>query len=588
MNQNNFGSPEIAAPDELELKKTRSGNEAKRLSYSRRIIAALLILFSGWVMNWAYPPMNWSFLAWVALIPLYWIAVNGTVFQAWRCGYYWGLTWGFTTFFWLREINQVIPFLMAPVIALYPACWAASIPFFRRWLLLPVEVQLNGYEAEQQAPTPGLFRLMTLVFTLAGWWCVFDWLRCMMLPWNYLGNTQWQNLPIIQIAEFTGVYGITFLVVAVNIATAISIRICLEQRRRSEKVALPSIFFVTLSIVAAVLLYGCYLQAKHTGKGDIVFKAGLVQGDISQRRFATYEQAREALDVYLGLSMQLAQQRPDIIIWPETAIPYPFRGTHPLSVDYRNQIKNLIENNNIPMLVGTIDYVPNPFFKDAVPLTYNSAFQFDTSAKVVDRFDKIHLVPFGEYVPFRKYLPDAIIKIIDMNRDVTPGKKYTPLQILPGVKAGVGICFEDTISYIAGIEMQHGANLLLVVTNDAWYPKSSEPEQHLANAIFRSVETRLPMLICGNNCNSSLIKPNGFIAYDLTGNAAEKKLTPYVRGRKTGIIPVRLEENPPVTFYAAFGNVFVFASAMLAMVVFFYCAWQWREKKNKLQEFFKN
>ncbi len=582
---NNYSAvPDVTAPDEIELKKRRGGNEAFRLSLRRRLLIVVTVMFSGWVMNWAFPPVNFNLLVWVALIPLVYFAGGSSVFQAWRLGYYWGLLWGGTTFFWLREINPVIPFLMAPVIALYPACWAAAIPIFRRWLFLPVAVQLRGYEAEQAAPLPGLWRCSVFVFGLAGWWCVVDWLRSMMLPWNYLGHTQWNNLPIIQIAEYTGVYGITFLIAAVNIALAISIRRCLEQRRRLEKIKFPAILALVLVIVAMVMLFGTYQQSRHLGGGGIFFKAGLVQGDISQRRFASYEQAQEALDIYLELSGQLAAQAPDIIIWPETAVPYPFRGNHPLSVEYRQRINKFISASRIPMLIGTIDYQPHPFFKESVPLTYNSAFLFDNNAKLTERFDKIHLVPFGEYVPFRKYLPDAVIKIIDMHRDVTPGKKFTPLQILPRVRAGISICFEDTFPYIAGTEQQHGANLLLVITNDAWYPVSSEPQQHLINAVFRTVETRLPMLICGNNCSSSLIKPNGYIAYDLTGNAAERVLKPYMRCRKAGIIPVQLQENPPLTFYAAYGNVFVFLCALAATVIIFYCLWQWKDKSGQMRE----
>ncbi len=163
-----------------------------------------------------------------------------------------------------------------------------------------------------------------------------------------------------------------------------------------------------------------------------------------------------------------------------------------------------------PLLLGALDFAPGFDGNWRHPLT-NSALLIDRSGNLIGRYDKCHRVPFGEYVPFRRYLPEKVVKMLDMGRDLTPGVSHIPLDI-PGVgKAGVMICFESVFSYIARSCALDRADFLLVVSNDAWYPTSSEPEQHLANAVLRAIESGLPMVRCGNNGGSLVVTPRGEI-----------------------------------------------------------------------------
>jgi apolipoprotein N-acyltransferase len=321
---------------------------------------------------------------------------------------------------------------------------------------------------------------------------------------------------------------------------------------------------------------------------QISFNAALIQGDISQRRNASNDQALEALDVYLQLSEEIVAQRPDIIIWPETAVPYPYRGYNNLCRDFRSRLTDFIKRNQTPMLIGTIDF--ETAADRNLPLTFNSAFLFDSNGRFADKFDKVQRVPFGEFIPFRKYLPAAMVKLIDMNRDLTPGKSYSPLQILPGVNAGINICFEDTFPYIATNEAKRGANLLLVITNDAWYPTSCEPEQHLANSVFRSVETRLPMLRCGNNSASCLIMPSGVIVNSVLKKLDSKtgKQIPDLlqRGRAAGIIKTLVPVKPQPTFYTLYGDVFLYFCMLLTFAASMVSLWNCRQKGKQLSEMF--
>ncbi len=581
--------PAAALPDIREQKKNRPGNEAGRIRFSTRLIEVGILALSGMLMTASLPPLNWSYAAWIAIIPLYWIAHDKKPFRAWRAGWVWGLAWGFTSFYWLREINPVIPYLIGPVIALYTGCWSAAVPLFRRGILIPADIQLAGCQAEQNYRRISIPRELFFAAALAGWWCVLESGRSTMLPWNYTGSSQWQNLPLIQICEYTGVYGITFLLVMLNITIALAVQNCLKSRNAMEKMPHPVPLMITVAVMLSVIIFGAASILTAKPPVQVNFSAALVQGNISQRRNADNDQALEALDVYMQLSEAIVKGRPDILIWPETAVPYPYRGYNNLCREYRSRLTDFIKRNQIPMLIGTIDFEQS-FDPGKPPLTLNSAFLFDNNGRFMDKFDKVQRVPFGEFVPFRKYLPEFVTKTIDMNRDLTPGKSFSPLKILPGVNAGINICFEDTFPYVSANEARRGANLLLVITNDAWYPESCEPEQHLANSVFRSIETRLPMLRCGNNSASCLIMPSGLIADAVMKKTDPQtgKLIPDVlqRGRTAGIIKVPVPVNPKPTFYTLYGDVFLYCCMLLTLAASITSLWSRRQKNEKLNAMF--
>jgi apolipoprotein N-acyltransferase len=183
----------------------------------------------------------------------------------------------------------------------------------------------------------------------------------------------------------------------------------------------------------------------------------------------------------------------------------------------------------------------------------------DAETKVLDHYDKIHRVPFGEYVPFSRYLP-WLVKWIGMGRDLTPGTEHTVFDLPKGVRAGVNICFEDAFAGISRAFVQRGANVLVTITNDAWYAESSGSRQHLLQAVFRAAETRRPLLRSGNNSDTCLIMPDGSITNLLcnpdTGN-------PFYRG--AGVYDVPVWADPPTTFYTRHGDLFAILCVLAAV-----------------------
>ena len=169
-------------------------------------------------------------------------------------------------------------------------------------------------------------------------------------------------------------------------------------------------------------------------------------------------------------------------------------------------------------------------------------------------------MPFGEFIPLNDKFP-AIGRLVGMGRNLTPGKAFRPVDLTKDVRAGIMICYEDVFAYAARELVRNGANFLLVITNDAWYPTSTEPEQHYANSVLRTVETRLPMLRCGNSNYSVLIDQFGRTVDSVTKRIDPAtgmfELTPWEQKPAAAVMTVRVPKNYRPTFYVKYGNVFV-------------------------------
>jgi apolipoprotein N-acyltransferase len=577
-----------------EQKHSRSGNEAWRVRWITRIVKFIILFSSGMLMTAAAPPLNWSAVAWIALIPLFWICSEQSPKRAFLSGFSWGLGWSFTTFYFLRDIEPMAPYLVAPFFALFPTVWACLVPGLRRGILIPNDIQLQGYTAVKNFIPKSALKTFFYAVILAAWWCITEWFRSRLLPWNYVSVSQWQNLSLIQICSVTGTYGVSFLIVLTNITLAIAFKNRFKSTKTKAKFPQAYPFYFTLLLLLIVSSIGAYkFRETKASTASIKFNAALLQGDISQRRQATVEQAIEAMNIYMKMSYDVVKQKPapDIIIWPESATPFSYNGPGWLSKRYRLEISDLIKYTKLPLMLGTIDFENLPPQSTRKPRILNSAFLFGTDGRIKGKYSKIQRVPFGEYVPFRKYLPEWIIKHIDMHRDLLSGKSYAPLEILPGVRAGISICYEDMFEYIARQEVLNNANLLLVITNDAWYPTSSEPDQHLANCVFRTIETGLPMLRCGNNSASCLIQPNGYISDCLFKKKDPKTgkmvAAPEVRGRRGGIIEVQVPFKAELTFYTKYGNVFLCLCWLVFLVGVSITILNWRQRKLTLMAKFK-
>lgn len=577
--------------EKLDSEAQRPGNEAAKVSRKSRIIRIFVLIGSGLLYSTIFPPLNWSFLAWIALIPLFLIIRKQTMFNAWKFGLIWGYFWAVTSFFWLREIEFFIPYVMAFILGMFPACWAMLIPVFYRNIITKVEDNPPG----KGKKFPWLNETSFIIVS-AAWWCLLEWIRSWIftgLPWNFLCVSQWQNIPLIQIVEYTGVYGISFLLVYFNIALAfaaggIKKSISEGKYRRPVPVILGFIVLIVYVLVGAksMMKYRNPYGPKMKGDQNTVrLVTSVIQGDIPQCRIPKQGEAEFALAEYLKLSKLAVIAKPDVVIWPETAVPIPYFSGHPFGTIFRFQLSKLQKESGIPLLFGTIDFgtdFENYRTPDDIP-GYNAVFLLDGKNQVVDRYYKQHLVPWGEYTPYGRYYP-WVKKMFGMGRDLTPGKRYTLFELKEGVRAGAQICFEDIFPYVSRGFVKRGANLLVVLTNDAWYPKSSESEQHLANSIFRAIENRRPMIRAGNNNCSCLILPNGAIADSVSVTRKEDGayvIDPQVPSRGYADFELGVFKDPAITFYTEYGDVFILFCSITVLLALLQAIWEWRQRKEK-------
>lgn len=533
-------------------------NEVRRAALRFRLLDLLGCFAGGGCFAAALPPLNWSFLALAALAPVVAVACRSRWKFTALCGYVWGFGWSLFAFRFLREIDPVIPFLMPWAISLWPAAWAALLPFLWRNTVFPAAVELEGYESRMKfLGTAKVFgRLLVFAAGAAALYTLVEWTRSRLFPWNDLSITMWRDIPLIQLTSFTGHFGIMFTVAFSG--TALGTAAAVRFRLPGVKLLLLAAAFFALLHAAGLLLY---LSRVPAGRAN--WFPTLLQGDISQRRSANIGEAKEALDIYAALAREAMtrEPKPDIVIWPESAVPVPFRAAHPVSAQFRGVVQALALSCRVPMLIGAIDF-QDPLPPDGRNLKVtNSALHFDGSGKLLHKYDKIHRVPFGEYVPFRSVLPEFVIRRIDMSRDLAPGTNFNPVPLGDGVRAGVAICYEGIFSYLTRAFALRGANVLVVISNDAWYPASSEPEQHLANAVMRAVETGLSMVRCGNNGGSLVVLPTGEITQvlEVPGPGKRPELR---RGRGIRTVAVSVPARPGSTFFVRFGEWFVLLLAL--------------------------
>ncbi|MBN2448976.1 MAG: apolipoprotein N-acyltransferase [Lentisphaeria bacterium] len=511
---------------------------------------------SGLLLSAAFPPLGWGGAVWVALVPVLSVPVPATIRGRLVAGYLLGYTHWASGLLWLNEVGFGAGYLLALYCALYPMAWYVGMAAVR-----------DALAGGRRGVTPGGccdvvrgWRHPLLVLAGACFWVALEWLRGWFLtgfPWNELAVSQWRQTGLLCLAAFAGTAGIGALIVATNVALALTLRRWLgEGGRRGISWGLLTVAVLMLCVPWAVW------RVPRVRYSEASLRVLCVQGNIPQCRFWTEEQFQEALDTYTGLTRLTAPvAKPDLVVWPESAVPAPL-GYPPL----KEALEALMAEVRTPLLIGAIDTRPDPAATGLEPsqegtLDYNSAILLGADGKVVDRYDKIHRVPFGEYVPFGRHLP-WLVDLIGMGRGLTAGSEFTVMPLGKGIEAGTNICFEDVFADISRSFVLRGANLLLTLTNDAWYAESAGSRQHLIHAVMRAAELRRPLLRSGNNSDTCMIWPDGTV----TGRLVDAQTgNPFVRGTNVYTIPV--PDAPPLTLYARWGNWFGRANAVAACAI---------------------
>lgn len=513
------------------------------------VVIALAASASGGLLTAAFPPLEWDWVAWVALLPVLLAPVPSTPCRRLAAGGLLGLVHCTTNLLWLNEIGFCAGILLGLYCALYPALWYVSLaelsiafggPDWRPERRL-CEIRSGGRQAG-------------LVVGGAALWVALEWVRSWLFtgfPWNELGVSQWQRPLLLSLTCYTGVAGVSFLIVSANLALGQIALAGWHGVRRGipwRPGRAPALTLAALIALALVMA----LQAPRVPPAQGALRVVAIQGNIPQCRFWTEAQFNEALEVYTELTRRaVATDRPDLVVWPESAVPAPL-GYPP----FRTRLEALLAEVHTPLLIGALDSRPIPGARwtgsdpDPPLLDFNSALLIAPDGQVVETYDKVHRVPFGEYVPFGRFLP-WLVEWIGMGRDLTPGSEFTVFGLDKGALAGANICFEDAFAEISREFVRRGANLLVTLTNDAWYAESSGSRQHLLHAVFRAAENRRPLLRSGNNSDTCLITADGRVTGLLYDPESGHR---FVRGFRVYEVPV--PRAPPLTLYARWGNWF--------------------------------
>jgi len=510
---------------------------------------AALAVASGLAMGLAFPKFDYGLLAWVALVPLFY-AIEG---QSMRRVFWWAYLQGFASY--------IVSLYWIPI----PLHDFADVPM--QYAIFPM-LALAGIVAINTAVAiwAGEFvarrTRIPSVITMPVAWAAIEWFRTYVpaaFPWNLLGYAAYKNLELIQFAEFTGVYGVSALIVFFNAVVYVVI-----SRRGGYRLQTISLSTLTAMMIAMVA-FGAWRinNIKHaptTGS----FKAAMVQGNIPQSLKWDPKFLPQSYGVYQDETVEAAKSGADLIIWPEAAAAFLFQpdDLYPAALasdaEYRTALLTLARNISKPILFGA----PALARADGQLGFYNRAYLVSAEGKgeVDAYYDKIELVPFGEYVPARAILGYFVNKVVNGFGDLLPGNKQT-LFDFQGAKLGILICYESIFPDLTRREVNAGADVLVNVTNDAWYGESSAPYQVLAMAAMRSVETKVPMVRVANTGFSTLIEPSGLIT----------NRTPLFQ---RGMVVVKVPWRPVRTLYTIVGDLFAEICFVL-MAIGLIVAWRW-------------
>jgi apolipoprotein N-acyltransferase len=317
-------------------------------------------------------------------------------------------------------------------------------------------------------------------------WIVLEWLlNILQFPWDLTGYSLYREIRIAQLASWFGVYGLSWLIVAVN--ASIAIFIVLQK-------SYYSVVLATLTVIAA--LYGEWRTSQPI-RGESL-EVGVVQANIPQDVKINYQFAEEVNRKHIQMTKELLQNgKPDIVFWSESATMYSF----PIGGEWSRQVMDLARSNRTPILLGSDAYVDKKVF--------NSSFLIDERGGIAGQYSKMYLVPFGEFVPLKRlfFFADKLVPEIS---DFSPGESYTQFPLKDKTFA-VNICFEIVFPQLARSLCNAGSGLLVTITNDAWFGRTCAPYQHFTMAVMRSIENRRYLVRAANTGISGIIDPYGRI-----------------------------------------------------------------------------
>ncbi|MDQ1277129.1 MAG: apolipoprotein N-acyltransferase [Thermodesulfobacteriota bacterium] len=503
-----------------------------KISFRMLDINDVMLAFgSGWLLILSFPKFGTGLRAWVSLTPLFYALGGGKTF---RQGLFLGLITGLTAqvgiMYWITHVvvdYGYLPYpvgiaamlLLAAYLSLYTGLFSAAVVYFRK----------QGMPLWMAAPLL---------------WTCLEYAKSHLLtgfPWENLGYSQYLHLPLIQIADIAGVYGVTFFIVLINAMIYELLFVA-----GSKKMILAKIL-IGVGIFLMIYGYGIFriqeIGRQMTTATTVAVR--IVQGNIDQSVKWDPQYQRETIDIHTALSMSdKPSSKPELIVWPETAFPAFFQDVN----DLHRTVVGFVNQSRSWLLFGSPTYDR----QEKNITLFNSALLLSPEGTSMEKYSKVHLVPYGEYVPLRQFFP-YINKLVEGIGDFGTGPGYRPLTFGP-YRVGVLICYEGIFPGAARTYKRSGADFLVNLTNDAWFGRTSAPYQHLSMTAFRAVENRLDVVRAANTGISAFI--------DATG-----KMTSTSALFEKAFLDGKVHINKERTFYANQGDVFIYICFLILMIM---------------------
>jgi apolipoprotein N-acyltransferase len=512
-----------------------------------KIKIAFSLIF-GICLGIAYPPFQFGWLAFIVFVPFFFLLDRSKTFL--EC-----LIFSFISFFifsiitlyWVGAFNihkDIYLLITGIALLIVTPTWFSIL--IAVYLIIKKQFGKN-------------FSLLTFPFIWVAWEFILTKFE-IGFPWLSFGHTQSYDLSAIQFASIAGVYGISFWIISINVILFYLASKIINKEWRLISVKSISLVFIILILYSVPKLYGYKVLQNDNDESKVKYekiKIGVVQPNINPYE-KWFGDIGKQISILQHLSNQAARENVDLILWPETAVPKYL--LFPTNYEIYNRIKNQVDSININLFTGITDWT---LYQDVskAPLSskyteggqrydvFNSAVLLEPHNEVIQKYDKMLLVPFAERIPWAEELSFLNLDIIRWNFGTSgygKGVDSTVFVFCPNnmadVKFSVMICFESVFPEFVSKFVQRGSQFLVVLTNDNWWGRTSGPYQHLQIDIFRAVENRRWVVRCNNGGISSFIDPFGrMTAFTDIGEATTL----------IGSVDLRNE----ITFYTAHGDM---------------------------------
>jgi apolipoprotein N-acyltransferase len=502
----------------------------------------LLAAASGGLTALSFPKFYLVFLGWISLIPLFYIILKKTPKQSFLLGLAAGFSYYAILIYWIPFVPAHYGGLSFGVSLLIYIIFVIFLALFWAFFCL---LWARIYQSFPR-----------LAFLLAPFlWISFEYILTYFLtgfPWGLLGSSQYSNIYFIQLASIAGVYGLSFVLVLFQSLFLYS----MKYRNTAP-------FFLGLAFVLLIHLGG-FLSIKKSPDTEKSFKAAVIQGNVSSDMYwqsASTQEIWNYFTQHLELSRRAYEKGARLIIWPEFSVPLCFSCSDNIYLAFKAKLYQFVQGTRSTLLLGTnekaVSHGKIRYYNTAVCLNPDLSMSL---------YYKMHLVPFGEYTPYKKVF-FFLKKMTAAVGDITPGVQYS-LHQFKNIKFGSPICYEIIFPDLVRKFVKKGARFLVTITNDGWYEKSAAPYQHFSIAVLRAVENRRYLLRAATTGISGIIDPFGRIISKselMTQTYLTENITP----------------SKKLTFYTKFGDILPRASLTLAAIFLILALTKRKDERKK-------